>query len=354
MIYLVSRKHELFLLVSLLLPILLFIVGIPVLIFGFSSTSPFFHRMGILSGILGIVGGILLGIWNWLDWGNDYYIVTSQRVVWLERVVIFYYSRREAPLTHVLSVNTTSSFWGRVFNYGDVDVRTFTGGIKMRHCPNPKRFASYVEGYQSRARQALKQAEAQAIENDLRARLGIVTPASPVGEETASLPAPPAYRTRPRKIKPGSLQDKIDTFLQVRFERDGVITYRKHWLVLLGKTWQPLLVFFLLFSGTIYLLWTGVMNSVLSGITLFLFLGILYLAAFLWWGYNYWDWSDDIYQLTAEQILDIERKPLGAEDKKTAPLESILSLEHTRDGIIQLLFNYGNVIINVGQTRFDF
>ena len=31
-----------------------------------------------------------------------------------------------------------------------------------------------------------------------------------------------------------------------------------------------------------------------------------------------------------------------------------MSLEHTRDGIIQLIFNYGNVIINVGQTQFDF
>jgi hypothetical protein len=31
-----------------------------------------------------------------------------------------------------------------------------------------------------------------------------------------------------------------------------------------------------------------------------------------------------------------------------------LSIEHVREGLIQLIFNYGTVVINVGQTEFDF
>ena len=80
----------------------------------------------------------------------------------------------------------------------------------------------------------------------------------------------------------------------------------------------------------------------------------MYILAFIWWLYNYVDWSNDIYQLTSNQIFDIERRPLGEEQKKSAPLESILSIEHSRDGIIQLMLNYGNVIINVGTTQFIF
>ena len=43
-------------------------------------------------------------VWNYIDWGNDYYILTNQRVVWLEKVVGIYDSRQEAPLSTVLSV----------------------------------------------------------------------------------------------------------------------------------------------------------------------------------------------------------------------------------------------------------
>jgi hypothetical protein len=73
-----------------------------------------------------------------------------------------------------------------------------------------------------------------------------------------------------------------------------------------------------------------------------------------WWIYNYLDWSNDIYQVAPEQIRDIERRPLGDEQKLTAPLESIQTIEHSRHGSIQLIFNYGNVVINAGQTNFVF
>jgi hypothetical protein len=350
-IYLISRKHELFLFVSLILPVFMLLASIPILVFGFGAQTPFFRVLGIGAGVLLSLGGVGLGVWNWIDWGNDYYIVTNQRVVWLERVIVFYYSRREAPLVHVLAVNVRSSFWGQIFNYGNVDVRTFTGGILMKNCAMPKRFASYIEGYQNRARELQKQAEADTIERELRQRMGL-DPAPELSRQERPRSTP--LRKPRRKVKPGSLRDKLDTFLQVRFERDGVITYRKHWLVLLWKIWQPTLVFVFLVVGTIYLLWNQLVSDPVLGVSLFLGLFILYIGVLLWWGYQYWDWSDDVYQLTPDQILDIEKKPLGTEDKKSAPLDSILSLEHTRLGIIQLIFNYGDVIINVGQTKFDF
>jgi hypothetical protein len=74
----------------------------------------------------------------------------------------------------------------------------------------------------------------------------------------------------------------------------------------------------------------------------------------LWWIYQYADWRNDIYQVTDKFIFDIERKPLGTEVKKSAPLENILSLEHERVGLLGYLLNYGKVVINVGETRFIF
>jgi hypothetical protein len=78
------------------------------------------------------------------------------------------------------------------------------------------------------------------------------------------------------------------------------------------------------------------------------------LIVFLWWLYKYIDWANDIYQVTADQIVDIERKPFGSENKKTAPLENILSIEYERLGALGILFNFGTVYIKVGSTTFPF
>ncbi|MGB9586094.1 MAG: hypothetical protein ACPL7A_01590, partial [Anaerolineales bacterium] len=176
-----------------------------------------------------------------------------------------------------------------------------------------------------------------------------LTPTKPV--PPLNQPAPPPKPSSP------TIGEYLDTFFKMRYEQNGIITYRKHWFVLFRKTWKPFLIFLLLTGFSGYLVYRynildtqWIFNGWLWGLIIF----GLYLVDGLWWGYNYLDWSNDIYRITPEQILDIEKKPLGKEDKKTAALDSILSVEHERKGLLQLLFNYGSVIINVGQTQFIF
>jgi hypothetical protein len=353
-IYIVRRKHEIFLLTSLLLPIFTLLISIPVLAIGLSSLSTsMIYRLAMFAGIFGIVGSLFWVVWRWVDWGNDYYIATNQRVLRLIKVVLLYTSRREAPLNQILAVNVTKTWFGRVLGYGTIDVRTFTGGINMSRVADPDLFASYVDGLKERVGYFGKQAEREAIRRALRERLGLPVGNGSVADELDI----PRYRRRSEmQAKPGSLRYFLNRLLVVRYEQDDVITYRKHWLLLLRKTWLPTFLLVML------IVWTGMqINNVATGQPGFFSSTIMFAAYFLlslvfigWWIYGYADWSNDIYQLAPDQIRDIERKPLGDEMKKTAPLESILSLEHSRDGIIQLAFNYGYVVINVGETRFIF
>jgi hypothetical protein len=71
-------------------------------------------------------------------------------------------------------------------------------------------------------------------------------------------------------------------------------------------------------------------------------------------GYKTLDWANDRYQLTEKEIVDLDKKPLGEETRRSAPLENILSLDYKRVNIIQRTLNFGTVIINVGDARFDF
>jgi len=79
----------------------------------------------------------------------------------------------------------------------------------------------------------------------------------------------------------------------------------------------------------------------------------VFLFGWLW--YKTEDWRNDIYRLTPDLILDMDKKPLGAEKKTTAPLDAPdFRVEHERTNIIGILLDFGNVTINVGQTELTF
>jgi hypothetical protein len=358
-IYLVTRKHELFLWRSLILPIFAVILGIPLTVWGMMMTSVFLQHVLLVLGGLFIGGGVLWGIWNWIDWGNDYYIITNQRVLWLENVIGIYSSRREAPLTSILAVNKLTTQIGRIFNYGTIDVRTYTGSIVMRNMAAPDLFEAFLRGHRERAQKRTLEQERQSMREALRTKLLMHEGGkTPVGSQASSKPSIPRQATPlPIQDRKKAFKELIHTFFMMRYENHGVITYRKHWLVLIRKTLQPTFVMVALIAFTVYLIYRlGFQHEgfLLSGLTWTILLLMGYVGVGLWWLYHYLDWSNDIYQLTPEQILDIEKKPLGREDKKTASLDSILSVEHDRKGILRLLFNYGDVIVNVGQTQFTF
>src|SRR3989304_4602614 len=118
------------------------------------------------------LGGLAGGVWNWIDCGNDYFIVTNQRVVWVEKVIWLYESLDEAPLGTVLSVNVTTSLVGRFLNYGNVRLRTYTGEILFRTLRDPYRISDIVEEFKRRQQKQSERAEKHKIEQALRQRLG--------------------------------------------------------------------------------------------------------------------------------------------------------------------------------------
>jgi hypothetical protein len=188
------------------------------------------------------------------------------------------------------------------------------------------------------------------MEKAIRRRLGLLPPEQKAPAKGLLVKEPQA---KAKKTYTGSLwQNLFANFFRVRFEDKEVVTYRKHWYVLIQRIWiQTLLLFFL--GGLLLVRFLGYI-AIIPSVAFFVIYFILGLAIFGWWLYNYWDWRNDIYQVTPDQIVDIERKPLGREDKKSAPRENILSIEYERLGLIGLLLNYGTVYINIGATQFCF
>lgn len=349
-IYFLARKHEAMLIFSLAGPFAAFGAALALLALVSSAgvATSWWTTGAACSGLLAL-GALLWGAWNFIDWGNDYYIVTNQRAVWVEKVIWLYESRDEAPLNTILAVNTRSTFLGRLLGYGTVVVRTFTGEITFRNLPTPNRMAAIIEEYRHRFQSGSERLEKRRIEQALRERLWRESASTSEARAAAGAAAP--------VVKPGPLKRFFSGFFTMRFEKDGVITYRKYWPTLIGKIWLPALFVLLVLVVFAFLGHGFARGTVTLGLlqTAILVGSLLILLVFFpWWLYMYVDWRNDIYQVTDKYIFDIERRPLGTEIKKSAPLENILSLEHKRKGFLGYILNYGYVTINVGETQFVF
>jgi len=289
-----------------------------------------------------VFGGLFIldlawSFWQYLDWQNDYYIITNQRVIWLEKVIILYDSRSEANLDTILTVSSEMSFFGRMFNYGTVIVRTFSGQIKLKYVNNPNFFASIVEEFIRRKKESASKIDQERIKATLLKKLGKTAPA-----------LPPRTPQKPDQNEEES--SWWNDLFRMRTDDGSTITYHKHifgffrdsFSYVLGLFAIVLFIFFWNIIGYEVPIWFYIL-LIFSAISMF-FIII----------YQYWDWKNDIYQITQDQILDIDKKPLGDEDRKAAPLENILSTEYKRNGIFGLLFNFGTVYIKVGNSEFNF
>lgn len=351
LIVFLTRKHKALFVYGLFGPVALYAIALGILFLTApAEVSSTIWAGGVLcSGTLAFLA-TLWGIWGWIDWGNDYYVVTNHRVVWVEKVIFLYESRDEAPLNTILAVNVTTSFIGRLLGYGNVAVRTFTGEIIFRNMPDPYRMVSIIEEYRHRLQRGSERGELRRIEEAIRARMSNERglPVSPTSVTQTESSQPP---------RPSRLARFFTNFFTMRFEEGKVITYRKYWPTLFGKIWLPSLGGLLTFVSLIFLIYALRMRQITAKtfeVLLPVGLVILLFVFVPWWFYKYLDWRNDIYQVTDKFIFDIERKPFGTEMKKSAPLENILSLEHERLGLLGYLLNFGFVTINVGETKFVF
>ncbi len=341
-VYYIARRHPFFLISHLLAPLGSTLVITPVLLYWVLVTR-------MLSGWIALgVWAVLLVLWIvWLvvDWRNDYAVVTNQRVVFLERVVFLYDSRQEAPLNAVLSVTTDTDFWGRTFSFGTVTVSTYAGTIKLNMLSQPEQVAAVINAILFRSGQSRVMAERQMMASMIRKRLGWGEPKSP--DEVL------VKRPVQRQVKSGPLNRALENMFQMRMERGRVITYRKHWFLLLRGLFLPGL-FFLAALGLIVGVLMGLLSFLPSVLAWVAVGALILLISFLGLLYQYYDWHNDYYEITDDQILDVYKKPLGQEERRVAPIKNIQSVRFDRKLLFGLIFNYGTVYIQVGDTLLTF
>jgi hypothetical protein len=329
----VARKHVAYLWTRLARAMGVAIAGLLAVLVAIEAADPTPWLLGA-GGLL--AAAVAWGAWEVLDWRNDFYILSDQRVVWLEQILLRSASRVEAPLDSVQSVNMHSSLLGRWLGFGDVIVQTYTGTVLMPSVGDPETIKFLVEEYVSRQRKGARQARHESIRQAVRESLG-------------TAPVNAAARRGEWRPYAGEVRTERLGFFRTRTIDGDKIIYHRHWFTLLGSLALPAL-FLVGVLFAVNLVYGGLPNGAAGWlITLAALASPLAVIA-----YRYVDWQNDVYLLTPDSLMDSEKKPLGSLVTKTAPLANVLSLENHRIGILGLLFNFGVVRINVGDSSLDF
>ncbi|MCP4142610.1 MAG: cyclic nucleotide-binding domain-containing protein [Chloroflexi bacterium] len=351
-IHFVVRKHPIVFWKGFVLSVFLGVFGLVSGVWGM--------WVGSIFGLLGSAGGILaffiLGIWYWVDWRNDYYIVTNKRVVWLEKVVGIHESRQDSYMHEILSVGSDADFLGDMLGYATLSVKTKVGSMDMHYAPHARQARALVEElwHHATEREERKKEEELYLAIADRIKKSEIVDA-PVKERKTS-----GKVITPKKesvfFRNNAKQKKKRHLLDLRYQEGKEIIYRKHWVMLLKRAFLPLSLTLFLFGYALFELYLIIFvrsqAAMAISFTVLLILGGI--ASLGWLIYQYMDWSDDIFKVTPNKIFDIDRKPLGDVQSRSAPLENIESTEYKRSGLISIIFNYGTVYIHIGAEEFEF
>ncbi len=119
-----SRQHVIALLKDALKGLGLWVLAIVLLVAipYFNVTNDLVRNVVSIAAAACLVIGLLLIIWQYLLWWTEEYIVTNRRLMKVSGVV----NKRSADssLEKINDAILTQRFWGRVFNYGDLDILT--------------------------------------------------------------------------------------------------------------------------------------------------------------------------------------------------------------------------------------
>jgi hypothetical protein len=250
---------------------------------------------------------------------------------------------------------------GRLLGFGDVITETFMGQVFFRHIGDPVGIKNLIDRDHKLAIEQQNFTDINTIEGKIRQKIEPSQAVTvPVSANTPIQAAGSAGASRqetqlvPEKL---NLWQSLLTRFQMRREANGMITYRKHLYVLFRMTLLPAVCGFILIILTSLVYYWRVQDQIdllTPGSIMLIGIGLIALAV-LWWLYKFADWSNDIYRVTPDKIIDSERKPLGDEITKSAPLENIIGLDYERLGFLGVVLNFGNVIINIGtENKFIF
>lgn len=297
-------------------PLLLIVLAIPIFLFGF------------------------IALFQFLDWYNDYFVITSKHLIHHEFDLRRFRARTsKTSIDQIQSVEVEKpNLLATILNTGTARITTAAqaGVLLFDYIDDPAIVRSTI----NRLREQVRAMDAGRAQAAMRASVEQHFQAQPAYARVAEAEAAPV----PAEAQQPSFLERVRRAISPRVEAAGIITYRKHPFVLLANTWWIILVWLALFTGMVLI------NKL--GVVLILLLLLAFDSAYFVWQFE--DWRNDTFQLGDRYVVDIDRRPFGfGESRKQAELGNIQNINSDKPGILPTIFNYGNVYIETAGASAD-
>jgi len=291
-------------------------------------------RLGLIA--LLAIAGIAIW-WEFMLWYYDIFVVTNWRLIDFAKKPFIFEKRDEAQLSRVQDIRVVyPNIISVLLDFGDVYIQTAgtRGTIRFALVPRPKV-----------VQQQILQLATAAQRRGTGGCPGVVSQQRVATATTVAAASTPPTPSSPRSSLPRSAlakgtgwRDYLYHLFRPRIDLpEGYSLWRKHWWRLMQAT---------SISGTVFNL-----SLVLCGVALWqmglgpwLALPLLFLlGSGLWNLWNIVDYLNDIYIVTDDRIIDIEKVPLIYEDRREAPLRQIQDVHYVQPSLLHRLLDFGDV-----------
>jgi hypothetical protein len=335
------RRHPLSLVWDLRLVLLLFVGYLAALII-FSdvlAASPVAGFLMLATLTLAVLLG-LATLWTYAVWYYDIYVVTDRRLLDFARKPLIYERRDEAQLTKLQDARVEfPNPLALLLDFGNVQVQTAgsRGTIKCSLVPHPRQVQARILQLAAAAQQRAPAGAEVSEASQMRAYLGMETAEYPSDVPLAAgVAGAPAFSRA--ALRPLGWRGYLHTLLRPDLEvAPGDRVWRKHWWVLMRTT----AVSGALFNAGIIL---GAVMVWKLGLMAWLAVPLaMIIVGGIWNLWNVIDWQNDLYILTADRIIDLDKVPLISEDRREARLQQIQDVHYVMPHFINRLLDFGDV-----------
>ena len=346
-----EQRHWIYLLRAVLL---LFIPLGALLLWSYwlvSSDGPL--GLTILAG--GLTAALFLFIvWKYFNWRDDFFVLTTQRVVHSEIVWPVRKTFEEGALDTIQDAHEIKArFIENLLDFGDLILQTAgeTVQIDFTGVPAPARLRELVfrEIERQQAREELL--TRKAIREKLKSRLEM-------------MPPPPLSVTATPSLEKGNLLLLAGVAIRDYFfpkswsvsEDKSIIYWRRFWLPGFMHNLLTFIPFIILAALGVWHFSRPPDNSPATPST---FLLVLWLIAesvlFAMWLWAIEDWRNDYFQITPNRMIMVDRKPLLlSESRRETTLDKIQNISFDIPSVTARLLKYGDVMLETAGTTGKF
>lgn len=291
-----------------------------------------------------------------IDWANDFFILTNQRVIYDDQQLLVRHVKQEILIENIQQVNLSAEsyfayFLGQLALWRDQLLfalhlsknkpgdkpavaygKLVVGSLSLRKlifdwAANPAAMQSKISGELGKLRKAQEpELLRQIIEDQVYGNKPPKKGPPPIHVEERHGPLPWLFSTNP----------------EINFEKEEVV-WRPYWIFLALAMLRPLAI--MLVSAVLLVVATRL--ELLGGVLAFwiwLPIGLVCLGRIIWVREEH---EHDKYILQRDKITDVDKRPFGPESSRSAPLDRIQDVSFDVS-FIESILGYGDVFIETG------